>query len=139
MKDRGVDDWELLDGDDGDGASEEALQRWLDGDLDAAAAESLVRRMAEEPGLRDEVQAAARLRRRVTALPSTLEPQRDLWAGVAERLDAGPATDRSGPQRGIEPRHGLGGRPRRGAAASPAWRHALAAVFGVALGAAATL
>ncbi|MEO1087716.1 MAG: hypothetical protein AAFY88_26075, partial [Acidobacteriota bacterium] len=81
MKDRRVDDWELLDGDDSVDAPEDALEQWLDGELEDAAAESLARRMADEPALRDEVQAAARLRRRVAALPRATEPQRDLWAG----------------------------------------------------------
>ena len=72
---------------------EAELNEYVDGTLGPAARQAVERHLAECPGCRD---AAAELRRLVVqarGLPSSVEPGRDLWGGVAARirgLEAGP-------------------------------------------------
>lgn len=65
------------------------LDEYLDGRLDAAAAEAIRDHLSGCQSCADELEGLRDLRERVAALPHSLEPARDLWPGIADRLSAG--------------------------------------------------
>lgn len=60
----------------------------LDGRLSSAEAREAESHLERCPDCAAELAAAAGLAARIAELPQTLEPERDLWPGVAARLDA---------------------------------------------------
>ena len=68
----------------------EQLSRYLDGDLDAAAAELLERRLASEPELAEELEALRRLRSRVAQLAERMEPPADLDGALLPLIERTP-------------------------------------------------
>jgi hypothetical protein len=59
---------------------------YLDGQLDAAEAEELRVHVAGCPPCAEELASVRELRDLTAALPSTLEPSRDLWPGIEARI-----------------------------------------------------
>ncbi len=60
----------------------------LDGRLSSAEAREAESHLERCPNCAAELAEAAGLAARIAELPQTLEPERDLWPGVAARLDA---------------------------------------------------
>ncbi|HEX5724633.1 MAG TPA: zf-HC2 domain-containing protein, partial [Longimicrobiaceae bacterium] len=71
--------------------AEAVLHEHADGRLDAADADAVERHLAACAPCRERVERIRTLRARLAALPRAAEPRRDLWAGVATRLDEAPA------------------------------------------------
>ena len=92
----------------------ERLDDLVDGTLAEGEAENLARHLVACPGCREEERALRELLARTASLPPEIAPQRDLWPGIARRLERG-----SGAVVAFPPRWslGLGGRPMLAVAA----------------------
>ncbi len=64
------------------------IDDFLDGRLEAAEAEDLQMHIAGCPSCADEVASIRELRDLAAALPRSLEPLRDLWPGIEDRVSA---------------------------------------------------
>ncbi len=64
------------------------FDEYLEGRLDPAAAEAIRAHLSGCQSCADELEALRDLRDRIAALPHSLEPARDLWPGIANRLSA---------------------------------------------------
>lgn len=70
---------------------DDRLDDWIDGALPEAAARELQAHVAGCADCRRREQAARQLLAHAAALPRSLEPPRDLWPGIAERIERGSA------------------------------------------------
>lgn len=66
--------------------SEELLNSYVDGALDGAAREAAERHLAGCAACRRDVERLRALVTNAAALPRSIEPERDLWPGIAPRL-----------------------------------------------------
>lgn len=69
------------------------LPELLDDELERSARVELEGHLRECAECREEMEFLVSLRARARALPREMAPTRDLWAGIAERLEVAPATD----------------------------------------------
>jgi anti-sigma factor RsiW len=81
----------------------EQLNDYLDGDLNDADRAALEARLEHDPELKREFDALRELVQAAHALPKTVQPERDLWAGIekciAEEADTGGVIRFGGAQR----------------------------------------
>ena len=110
----------------------ERLSEFADGGLDTSERRRVERHLAACAACRSELDALDSLRAAATALPDSIEPERDLWAGIAARMTPAEGELQLATRSATQP----------GAAAS-LWRYryplAAAAVLLVALGSFGTL
>lgn len=66
-----------------------ALDAWLRGELDAEAERAFLAAAEEDQELRREVAEYRELIGQVRGLPPEIEPERDLWPGIAARIPTG--------------------------------------------------
>lgn len=67
----------------------EMLHDYVDGTLDDARRRELEARLASDPELRAELESLRTLLAAAKELPESVEPRRDLWPGIEERLRPG--------------------------------------------------
>jgi hypothetical protein len=65
----------------------ERLDEYVDGELPAATAEQLAQHLQTCQSCREEERALRQLVARAAGLPREIQPAKDLWAGIAERLE----------------------------------------------------
>ena len=70
--------------------SEERLNDYVDGLLSAPEARQVERALAASAAARATVEFLRSLRARTEQLPDAIEPSRDLWPGIAERMVVAP-------------------------------------------------
>ena len=78
---------------------EERLNDYVDGLLGEDEAREVERNMAASRQAREAVEALRALKARTAELPDSIEPQRDLWPGIAERMAPAPLSSVEKPAR----------------------------------------
>ena len=69
----------------------ELLNDYVDGDVTAEESAAIEAHLKECSGCREEVDALRTLQTAAQDLPHAMTPARDLWPGIAERIEADPA------------------------------------------------
>jgi anti-sigma factor RsiW len=78
-----------------------SLDDHLDDRLSGRERALLETHLAECAACNDDIAAAVRLRAAARALPRSIDPPRDLWSGIAERVERSPREETASPVRGI--------------------------------------
>ncbi|HKG92387.1 MAG TPA: zf-HC2 domain-containing protein [Gemmatimonadaceae bacterium] len=108
-------------------ALDATLEGYLEGTLDAAARATVERHLAACARCGELVADLSEIRMQAAALP-TLRPSRDLWDGIAARIDA-PVIEIGVRDSALGARHSAGALRARGARRRPMWLGAAAAAM----------